>query len=143
MSVISPYITSLGIIHMWSFAYMLMICWSLALTWMLLIKLKMFLEAILIWKILVRQILFFPWPVTLCWENFEKNIFFMIASMLLLFLIQMFTYFLLKVKNDVINQKEYASIIESLRYVTDCTRPGITYAVRVLGRFTSKPGNEH
>ena len=40
------------------------------------------------------------------------------------------------------NQKEYASIIESLRYVTDCTRPDIAYAVKVLGRFTSKPGNE-
>ena len=46
-------------------------------------------------------------------------------------------------ENDVINQKEYASIIGSLRYVTDCTRPDIAYAVGVLGRFTSKPGNEH
>ena len=45
--------------------------------------------------------------------------------------------------NCVINQKEYASIIGSLRYVTDCTRPDIAYAVGVLGRFTSKPGNEH
>ena len=67
----------------------------------------------------------------------------MIASMLLLLLIQVFTYFLLKVKNDVINQKEYASIIGSLRYVTDCTRPDIAYAVGVLSRFTSKPCNEH
>nr|AAU90333.1 Putative gag and pol polyprotein, identical [Solanum demissum] len=44
-----------------------------------------------------------------------------------------------KSENDVINQKEYASIIGSLRYVTDCTRPDIAYAVGVLGRFTSKP----
>ena len=35
-------------------------------------------------------------------------------------------------ENDVINQKEYASIIGSLRYVTDCTRSDIAYAVRVL-----------
>ncbi|XP_055823324.1 uncharacterized protein LOC129891878 [Solanum dulcamara] len=35
---------------------------------------------------------------------------------------------------------EYASVIESLRYVTDCTRPDIAYAVGVLSRFTSKPG---
>ena len=27
--------------------------------------------------------------------------------------------------------------------MTDCTRPDIVYAVGVLGRFTSKPGNEH
>ena len=46
-------------------------------------------------------------------------------------------------ENDVINQKEYASIIGSLRYVTDCTRPDIAYAIGVLGRFTNKPGNEH
>ena len=46
-------------------------------------------------------------------------------------------------ENDVINQKEYASIIRSLRYVTDCTRPDIAYAVGVLGRFTRKPDNEN
>lgn len=39
-------------------------------------------------------------------------------------------------ENDVINQKEYASIVGSLRYVTDCTRPNIAYAVGVLERFT-------
>ena len=39
-------------------------------------------------------------------------------------------------ENDVINQKEYASIIGSLRYVIDCTRLDIAYAVGVLGRFT-------
>ncbi|XP_059306183.1 secreted RxLR effector protein 161-like [Lycium ferocissimum] len=43
-------------------------------------------------------------------------------------------------ENDVINQKEYASLIGSLRYVTDCTRPDIAYAVGVLSRFTSNPG---
>ncbi|RWR85165.1 putative Polyprotein [Cinnamomum micranthum f. kanehirae] len=45
--------------------------------------------------------------------------------------------------NDVINQKEYASIIGSLRFATDCTRPDIAYAVGVLSRFTSKPGRDH
>ncbi|PHU29517.1 Linoleate 13S-lipoxygenase 2-1, chloroplastic [Capsicum chinense] len=45
-------------------------------------------------------------------------------------------------ENDVINQKEYASIIGSLRYVTDCTRPDIAYAVGVLSKFTSKPASE-
>ena len=38
-------------------------------------------------------------------------------------------------ENDVINQKEYVSIIGSLRYVTDCTRPDIAYAVGELGRL--------
>ena len=45
--------------------------------------------------------------------------------------------------NDVVNQKEYASIINSLRYATDCTRPNIAYAVGVLSRFTSKPSRDH
>ncbi|KAK4402384.1 hypothetical protein Sango_0979100 [Sesamum angolense] len=37
--------------------------------------------------------------------------------------------------------REYASLIGSLRYATDCTRPDITYDVGVLSRFTSKPGD--
>ena len=39
--------------------------------------------------------------------------------------------------NDVVNQKEYASIIGSLRYATECTKLDISYAVGVLTRFTS------
>ena len=46
-------------------------------------------------------------------------------------------------ESDVINQIEYASIIGSLRYATDCTRPDIAYAVGVLGRFTSRPSIDH
>ena len=34
-------------------------------------------------------------------------------------------------------------MIGSLRYATDCTRPNIAYAVRVLSRFTSKPSQDH
>ncbi|PHU12192.1 hypothetical protein BC332_19122 [Capsicum chinense] len=37
--------------------------------------------------------------------------------------------------------KEYASVIEGLRYVIDCTRPDIAYAVGVLSRFTGKSDN--
>ena len=48
-----------------------------------------------------------------------------------------------KDENDIYNQKEYASIISSLRYATDCTRPDIAYVVGVLARFTSKPNFEH
>ena len=51
--------------------------------------------------------------------------------------------FPVKNDNDIINQKEYASIIGSLRYATDCTRPDIAYAVGVLSRFTSKPSRDH
>lgn len=50
---------------------------------------------------------------------------------------------LLKNEGDSIRQKEYASIIGSLRYATDCTRPDIAYSVGVLGRFTSCPSMEH
>ena len=45
--------------------------------------------------------------------------------------------------NEIFTQKYYASIIGSLRYATDCTRPDIAYAVRVLSRFTSKPSKDH
>ena len=45
--------------------------------------------------------------------------------------------------NDDVNQKEYASIIGSLWYVIDCTRPDIAYAIGVLSRFTSKPSRDH
>ena len=40
--------------------------------------------------------------------------------------------------NDVVNQKEYASIISSLQYAIDYTRLDIAYVVGVLSRFTSK-----
>ena len=43
----------------------------------------------------------------------------------------------------MINQKEYASMIGSLRYATDCTRPDIAYVVEVFSRFTSKPSRDH
>jgi len=46
-------------------------------------------------------------------------------------------------ENLIVNQKEYASMIGSLRYLTYCTRPDISYAVGLLGRFTSKPSMEH
>ena len=52
----------------------------------------------------------------------------MIASMLLLLFDSSVHLFPVESENDVINQKQYASIIESLRYVTDCTRPDITCA---------------
>ena len=45
--------------------------------------------------------------------------------------------------NDIVNQKEYASIIGSLQYATDCTRLDIAYAVGVLSRFISKPSRDH
>ena len=52
---------------------------------------------------------------------------------------------LFSVNNDdeIFNQKDFASIIGSLRYATDCTRPDIAYAVGVLSRFTSKPSRDH
>ena len=44
---------------------------------------------------------------------------------------------------EIFNQKDYASIIGSLRYATDCTGPDIAYAVGVLSRLTSKPSKDH
>ena len=45
--------------------------------------------------------------------------------------------------DEIFNQKDYASIIGSLRYATNCTRPDIAYVVGVLSRFTSKPSRDH
>ena len=47
--------------------------------------------------------------------------------------------FLVNNDDEIFNQKYYTSIIDSLRYVTDCTRPDIAYAVGVL----SKIGRAH
>ncbi|XP_062114335.1 secreted RxLR effector protein 161-like [Humulus lupulus] len=38
---------------------------------------------------------------------------------------------------------DYASIIGSLRYATDCMRPDIAYVVGLLCKFTSRPSIEH
>ena len=51
--------------------------------------------------------------------------------------------FLVKNDDEIFNQKDFASIIDSLRYATDCTRLDIAYAVGVLSRFTSKPSKDH
>ena len=45
--------------------------------------------------------------------------------------------------DEIFNQKDYASIIGNLHYVTNCIGPDIAYAVRVLSRFTSKPSKDH
>ncbi|KAK2382392.1 hypothetical protein QL285_069931 [Trifolium repens] len=50
---------------------------------------------------------------------------------------------LFKNTGESVRQTEYASIIGSLRYATDCTRPDIAYVVGLLCRFTSGPNNEH
>jgi len=46
---------------------------------------------------------------------------------------------LFKNTGDGVRQTEYASIIGSLKYATDCTRPDIAYVVGLLCRFTSRP----
>jgi len=46
---------------------------------------------------------------------------------------------LFKNTGDSVNQTEYASIIGSLRYAADCTKPDIAYIVGLLCRFTNKP----
>ena len=45
--------------------------------------------------------------------------------------------------DEIFNRKDYASIIGSLRYATNCTRLDIVYAVGVLSKFTSKPSKDH
>ena len=52
-------------------------------------------------------------------------------------------FFPLNNDDEIFNQKDYANIIGSLHYATNCTRPNIAYAVGVLSRFTSKPSKDH
>ncbi|CAL9019848.1 unnamed protein product [Prunus brigantina] len=42
-----------------------------------------------------------------------------------------------------VSQLEYARIIGSLMYLTNCTRPDIAYSVNRLSRYTSNPGKDH
>ena len=53
--------------------------------------------------------------------------------------------YLFPVNNDdeIFNQKDYASIISSLRYATNYTKPNIAYSIGVLSRFTCKPSKDH
>ena len=37
----------------------------------------------------------------------------------------------------------YASVVGSLMYAQTCTRPDISFAVGMLGRYQSDPGFEH
>uniref|UniRef100_A0A3Q7GQU9 Reverse transcriptase Ty1/copia-type domain-containing protein n=1 Tax=Solanum lycopersicum TaxID=4081 RepID=A0A3Q7GQU9_SOLLC len=37
----------------------------------------------------------------------------------------------------------YASAVDSLMYVMDCTRPHIAHAMRVISRYMANPGKEH
>ncbi|XP_048229488.1 uncharacterized mitochondrial protein AtMg00810-like [Ricinus communis] len=50
---------------------------------------------------------------------------------------------LFKNTGDSIRQSEYVSVIGSLRYVTDCTKVDIAFAVGLICRFTNKPRIEH
>ena len=50
---------------------------------------------------------------------------------------------LFKNTGDGVRQTEYASIISSLRYATDFTRPDIAYVVGLLCRFKSRPSKDH
>ncbi|KAM2043175.1 hypothetical protein ACFXTI_036479 [Malus domestica] len=50
-------------------------------------------------------------------------------------------------KNDLekneMKDKPYASLVGSIMYAQVCTRPDLGFAVSVLGRFQSNPGNTH
>ena len=44
---------------------------------------------------------------------------------------------------DSVLQVEYARVIGSLMYLTNCTRPDLAHSVNVLSRYTSNPGHKH
>ena len=83
------------------------------------------------------------WVVSLYWENFEKKYNYPDCKHVVTPFDSSVHLFPINNDNDDVNQKEYASIIGSLWYMTDCTRPDIAYAIGVLSRFTSKPSWNH
>ncbi|KAK6141007.1 hypothetical protein DH2020_025245 [Rehmannia glutinosa] len=50
---------------------------------------------------------------------------------------------LAKNRGEPVSQLEYARVIGSLMYLTNCTRPDIAYSVSKLSRFTSNPSTDH
>ncbi|KAK6140518.1 hypothetical protein DH2020_025748 [Rehmannia glutinosa] len=50
---------------------------------------------------------------------------------------------LAKNRGEPVSQLEYARVIGSLMYLTNCTCPDIAYSVSKLSRFTSNPSTDH
>ncbi|XP_073129639.1 secreted RxLR effector protein 161-like [Henckelia pumila] len=50
---------------------------------------------------------------------------------------------LAKHRGKAVSQLEYARVIGSLMYLTNCTRPNLVYTVNKLSRFTSNPSEDH
>lgn len=48
-----------------------------------------------------------------------------------------------KYEGPSVSQSEYAQIIGCLMYLTNCTRPDISYAVNRLSRYTHNPNKDH
>lgn len=44
---------------------------------------------------------------------------------------------------EAVSQLEYAHVIGSLMYLTNCTRSDLVHTVNVLSRYTSNPGHKH
>ncbi|KAH9671079.1 hypothetical protein KPL70_017207 [Citrus sinensis] len=51
--------------------------------------------------------------------------------------------YLSKNRGEGISQVEYARIVGSLMYLTNCTRSDLAYTVSKLSRYTSNPGTDH
>ena len=48
-----------------------------------------------------------------------------------------------KNRGEPVAQEEYARVIGSLMYITNCTRPDLACSVNKLSRYTSNPSKEH
>lgn len=48
-----------------------------------------------------------------------------------------------ELERDGIKDKPYASLVGSVMYAQVCTLPDLAFALSVLGRFQSNPGNHH
>ncbi|WZZ70228.1 hypothetical protein YC2023_081598 [Brassica napus] len=50
---------------------------------------------------------------------------------------------LTKNSSETVSQNEYARVIRSLMYLTNCTKPDLAHVINVLSRYTSNPGHTH
>src|SRR5579871_6642951 len=47
---------------------------------------------------------------------------------------------ILRKDKEIVNEKEYKSVVRALNYLTVMTRPDIATAVRIVSRYMQKPG---
>lgn len=152
MKVTNAFIKNMRITYALSYIFMYTIYSYLDLTFRPLKKWNHYWETTLIWKTSEKQAWFL---VSISWDLRKEFIW--INSHYMEKILKKYNYFdyspastpydpsvkLFKNTSESVRQIEYTSIIDSLRYATNCTRLDIAYVVGLLCRFTSSLSKEH